>query len=55
MQPTLPAGVAMVGLFTSLFAYIGETFRWPSFLRFSVTTKVPIQIFGVNGPLVMVG
>lgn len=45
----------MVGLFTSCLAYIGEMFRWPSFLRFSVTTKVPIQIFGVNGPLVMVG
>merc|ERR1712176_1236425 len=35
-------------------AFVGEARRWSSYGQFSIATKIPVQIFGVKGPLVMV-
>jgi len=35
----------------SLYSFLGERYKWTSFERFSVTTKVPVLIFCLSGPL----
>jgi len=46
--------VAVLGVLTSFYALLGERFKWASFGSFSVATKVPVEVFCVEGPIVMV-
>jgi hypothetical protein len=48
--------VCMAGVAASLTSLAFEKYQWnmSSFSRFSIATKVPVQVFCVSGPLVMV-
>mmetsp|Transcript_9154 Transcript_9154/g.18023 ORF Transcript_9154/g.18023 Transcript_9154/m.18023 type:complete len:239 (-) Transcript_9154:394-1110(-) len=54
MYHVFAATIAGVGMIVSLYALLGERFKWASFTRFSVATKVPVVILCVSGPIVMV-
>lgn len=51
MYHVFAATIAGVGMIVSLYALLGERFKWASFTRFSVATKVPVVILCVSGPI----
>jgi hypothetical protein len=54
MYNLVAALAALGGVVVSLAALLGERLKWASFEHFSVATKVPVEIFCVSGPIVMV-
>jgi len=54
MYHIMAAMVAVLGMAASVYALLGERYKWSSFVGFSVATKVPVEIFFVSGPIVMV-
>ena len=46
--------VACFGMLASIIAMIGEKYKWASFGEFSIATKVPVELFFVTGPIVLV-
>jgi hypothetical protein len=54
MYNLVAALAALGGVAVSVAALLGERLKWHSFEHFSVATKVPVEIFCVSGPIVMV-
>mmetsp|Transcript_15928 Transcript_15928/g.25989 ORF Transcript_15928/g.25989 Transcript_15928/m.25989 type:complete len:140 (+) Transcript_15928:1166-1585(+) len=54
MHHVVATSTAVIGMLVSIFALLGERLKWASFAEFSVATKVPVEVFFVSGPIVMV-
>lgn len=46
--------ISLTGCFGSVMTIVSEYLRWKSYGKFSIATKVPVQIFGLKGPLVLI-
>mmetsp|Transcript_310 Transcript_310/g.369 ORF Transcript_310/g.369 Transcript_310/m.369 type:complete len:178 (+) Transcript_310:275-808(+) len=54
MHHIFAAAICAFGMLSCCVAFTAEELRWSSYGQFSIATKIPVQIFGVKGPLVMV-
>lgn len=54
MYHIVAASISFIGCLGSFMTLLSEFFRWKSYGKFSIATKIPVQFFGIKGPLALI-